>query len=61
MGFDAELGAKWKARQSRKSDSAINRNAIHGGGDSFDFGGEALVAPKFTGVGAEGGGGQHWP
>lgn len=43
MGFGAGLGTKWKAGQSGKQDSAINRHAIHGGGNSFDFGGKALV------------------
>jgi hypothetical protein len=43
MGFGAGLGTKWKADQSGKPDSAINRHAIHGGGDAFDFCGEALV------------------
>ena len=46
MGFGAGLGTKWKAGQSGKQDSAINRHAIHGGGNSFDFGGEALVGTK---------------
>jgi hypothetical protein len=34
-----------KARQGKSGnqDSAINRHAIHGGGDLFDFRGEALV------------------
>ena len=44
MGFGAGLSTKWKAgSKAGKPDSAIHRNAIHGGGDSFDFGGEALV------------------
>ena len=43
MGFGAGLGTKWKDSQSGNQDSAMNRDAIHGGGDSFDFGGEALV------------------
>jgi hypothetical protein len=43
MGFGAGLGTKWKDSQSGKPDSAINRKAIHGGGNLFDFGGEALV------------------
>ena len=42
MGFGAGLGTKWKDSQSGKK-SAISRNAIHGGGDSFDFRGEVLV------------------
>ena len=43
MGFGAGLGTKWKDSQSGKPDSAMSRNAIHGGGDSFNFRGEALV------------------
>ena len=43
MGFGAGLGTKWKASGSGKQDCAINRHAIHGGGNLFDFGGEALV------------------
>lgn len=48
MGFGIGLDAKWKARQSGKPDSAINRDAIHGGGDLVDFGGETLVRVKPT-------------
>jgi hypothetical protein len=47
IGFGAGLGTKWKDSQSGKPDSALNRNAIQGGGDLFDFHGEALVV-KFT-------------
>ncbi|GAB4090057.1 hypothetical protein GCM10028785_27260 [Hydrogenophaga soli] len=43
MGFGAGFGTKWKASGSGKQNSAINRHAIHGGGNLFDFGGEALV------------------
>lgn len=43
MGFGVGLGAKWKARQSGKQNSAINLNAIHGGEDLVDFGGGTLV------------------
>lgn len=43
IGFGAGLGTKWKASRSGKQNSAINRQAIHGGGNLFDFGREALV------------------
>lgn len=45
MVFGA-LGTKWedKDNQLGEPDSAINRNAINGVGDSFYFGGEALAA-----------------
>ena len=43
MGFGTGLDTKWEDNQSVKPDSTINRKAIHGGGDSFDFRGEALV------------------
>ena len=43
MAFGAGLGAKWKASESGKLNSAINRHAIHGGRNLFDFCGEALV------------------
>jgi hypothetical protein len=43
MGFGTGLDTKWEDNQSVKPDSTINRNAIHGGGDLFDFRGEALV------------------
>ena len=48
MGFGAGLDTKWKASQSGNQDTAINRKAIHGGVDSFDFGGKALAANKTT-------------
>ena len=43
MGFGAGLGTKWEADKFGNRHSAINRDAIYGGGDSFDFRGEALV------------------
>ncbi len=43
MRFGAGLATKWKAGQSGKQDSAINRHAILGGGSLLDFDGEALV------------------
>lgn len=48
IGFSAGLGMRWKASQSGKPDSDMNRNAIHVGGDLFDFRGEALVVVLFA-------------
>ena len=63
MGFGAGLGTKWKAGQSGKPDSAINRHAIHGGGDAFDFCGEALVvrAKRATTAGRQARAGENVP